>query len=56
MYMLAEYATFSAANMATFEKVNMPQFSMIFVGAMISIVGLGIGTCMRRFKAKTPNK
>lgn len=56
MYMLAEYATFSAANMAAFDKVNMPQFSMIFIGAVISIAGLGIGAGIRRFKSKSLNK
>lgn len=56
MYMLAEYATFSAANMAAFDKVNMPEFTMIFNGAVISIAGLGIGVGIRRFKSKTQNK
>lgn len=40
MYMLAEYATFSAANMITFDKINMPQFAMILIGAIISQVVL----------------
>ncbi|MDD3417215.1 MAG: hypothetical protein PHY47_25005 [Lachnospiraceae bacterium] len=56
MYMLAEYATFSAANMISFDKVNMPQFSMIFIGAVISIAGLEIGVGIRRFKSKNLNK
>lgn len=49
MYMLEEYATFSAANMLSFNKINMPQPSMILTGAIISIVGLGIGTVLNRF-------
>lgn len=52
MYMLAEYATFSAANMAAFNKINMPSFEMIPVGAVISGVGLGIGTLIRCLKRK----
>jgi len=47
MYMLAEYATFSAANMITFDKINMPQFAMILIGAIISQVGLVVGALMR---------
>jgi transcriptional regulator with XRE-family HTH domain len=52
MYMLAEYATFSAANMIAVKKINMPEFKMIFVGAMISLVGIGIGTVIKRIKSK----
>lgn len=43
MYMLAEYATFSAANMAAFHKVNPPQYSMIPVGALLSLFGMSVG-------------
>ena len=43
MYMLAEYATFSMANNIAFNKVNMPEFSMIIAGAIISLAGMGIG-------------
>ena len=43
MYMLAEYATFSAANMITFNKFNLPEFGMTAVGAAISLIGMGIG-------------
>ncbi|MDD3338708.1 MAG: hypothetical protein PHS82_07635 [Lachnospiraceae bacterium] len=43
MYMLAEYGTFSMANMVTFHKINMPEFVMILIGAIISLVGMGIG-------------
>lgn len=52
MYMLAEYATFSAANMIAVKKINMPEFKMIFAGAMISLVGIGIGTVIKRIKSK----
>ncbi len=47
MYMLAEYATFSAANMISFDKINMPEFTMILAGAIISAVGLAIGSGVR---------
>lgn len=46
MYMLGEYATFSMANNVTFNKVNAPEFSMIITGAVISIIGMGIGQLM----------
>lgn len=51
MYMLAEYATFSAANMVSFNKINMPEFGMILGGAVISVVGLGIGTIISHLKS-----
>ena len=56
MYMLAEYATFSAANMAAFGKVNMPQFMMIFIGAIISLAGLSTGVGISHYKSKAQNK
>lgn len=50
MYMLAEYATFSAANMAAFGHVNMPEVGMIVAGGVISAMGMGIGTLIRRVR------
>ncbi len=50
MYMLAEYATFSAANMVSVSKINLPEFGMILAGMMISIAGLGIGIGMKYLK------
>lgn len=52
MYMLAEYATFSVANMIAniqhgMPRFNMPQFSWIFYGAVISAVGISIGLGVR---------
>lgn len=47
MYMLAGYATFSVANMITFNKINMPEFIMIPIGAAISAAGMGLGTGIR---------
>lgn len=43
MYMLGEYATFSMANNIAFNKVNVPDFSMIITGAAISLIGMGVG-------------
>ncbi len=51
MYMLAEYATFSTANMIAFDKINMPHFEIILVGAVISAIGLGIGTIVNHKKS-----
>lgn len=53
MYMLAEYATFSAANMTSFSKFNLPDSSMMLAGSVISLVGLGIGIGIRRFGKRT---
>lgn len=43
MYMLAEYTTFSLANMISFNKINIPDFSMIIIGSIVSYIGLFIG-------------
>lgn len=56
MYMLAEYATFSAANMIAFNKINLPHWGMIFAGVIISLVGLGIGSLINLFKSKSKQK
>lgn len=52
MYMLAEYATFQAANMVTFGKCNLPSFEMLPVGALISLAGLGMGSGVRKLQQK----
>lgn len=51
MYMLAEYATFSAANMVSFDKINSPNFWMIIIGAFVSVVGISIGSLTRKHKS-----
>lgn len=51
MYMLAEYATFSIANMVSFNKVNMPDFSMFVTGTIISAIGIGIGVGINHLKS-----
>ena len=58
MYMLAEYATFQAANMAASDKFNMPSLEMIPVGVIISLVGLGIGSLIDHFhnRSKTDRR
>lgn len=53
MYMLAEYATFSIANMISFNKVNMPNFSMLITGIIISAIGMRIGVGSSRLKARS---
>ena len=50
LYMLAEYATFSMANMVAFHKINLPRFGMIPAGAGISLIGLAIGSLLRRLR------
>ena len=47
-YMLAEYVTFSLANMLAFGKFNLPDFGMMAVGMILSAVGLGVGNLLRR--------
>jgi len=47
MYMLAEYGTFSMANNVAFNKVNPPEWGMLLIGAMISLIGLSIGSFIR---------
>lgn len=56
MDMLAEYATFSAANMVSFNKVNLPNFSMFITGAIISIIGMGIGIGINHLKSRSTPK
>jgi len=51
MYMLAEYGTFSLANMISFDKFNMPRFELLIAGALISALGIGVGTLARRRSA-----
>lgn len=46
MHMLAEYATFSVRNMIAIEftRINVPHFELILIGAVLSAIGLGIGS------------
>ena len=56
MYMLAEYATFSLANMTSFSKFNIPEFSMIISGLVISYFGILIGLVFEKLKSKKDEK
>ena len=53
MYMLVDYGTFSVANMIAFDKINMPHFETILPLAIISFIGLAIGTCINYLKRKS---
>ena len=44
MYMLAEYGTFKMANNIAFNKLNAPDFGMIVAGAIISAIGMLVGS------------
>ena len=50
--MLAEYTTISTANNLAFHKVNVPDFSMILSGFVMSLVGILSGMAVRYLKEK----
>lgn len=52
MYMLGEYATFSAANMKAFGNTNSPEWCMILYGGLLSAAGLGIGVLIKQIKQR----
>ncbi|MDO5784063.1 MAG: hypothetical protein Q4P20_03250 [Eubacteriales bacterium] len=52
MFMLAEYMTSSLGNMLAYQKINMPMFELFFIGAVISLIGLAIGTAIHVFQSK----
>lgn len=52
MYMLSEYATFSTANMVSFSKFNLPDFSMMLTGAAFSAAGMAAGSLLRKAAKK----
>lgn len=56
MYMLAEYATFSAANMAAFGKINPPYWGMLPVGALVSVAGMALGAGIRAWQKQRAAK
>lgn len=54
MYMLAEYATFQCANMSAVQgKLNPPNLELIPIAAAISLLGLALGSVIRRLRQKT---
>lgn len=44
MYTLAEYGAFKMANNITFNKLNAPDLEMIIAGAIISAIGMLVGS------------
>lgn len=54
MHMLAEYATFSMANMITvdFARINIPHFELILFGAIFSIIGLIVGLGVEKIQKR----
>ena len=44
MYMLAEYGAFKMANNIAFNKLNAPDLGMIIAGAIISAIGMLVGS------------
>lgn len=52
MYMLAEYGTFEMANNIAFDKLNSPDWGMIVAGSIISLIGMLVGSLMRKKKEK----
>ncbi len=53
MYMLADYATFRAANMVAFHIFRFPLFVMLPIGALVSLAGMWIGLCFNKIKRKS---
>ena len=49
MYMLAEYCTFKAANMAAFGVLRLPEWGMLPAGALLSGLGFGIAALLNRW-------
>ena len=48
MYMLAEYGTFKMANNIAANKINAPDWGMIVVGAIISAIGILLGSLWKK--------
>ena len=48
MYMLAEYGTFKMANNIATNKINAPDWEMIVVGAIISTIGILLGSLWKK--------
>lgn len=58
MHMLAEYATFSMSNMISisFARINVPDFELLLIGAVISAIGLAVGSHIYHIKSKFRKK
>ena len=48
MYMLAEYGTFKMANNIAFNKFNAPEWGMVVAGAIISAIGMLLGSLLNQ--------
>ena len=47
MYMLAEYATFTLANMLSFSVLRLPHLSLLLRGTVVSAAGFWFGALLR---------
>ena len=56
MYMLAEYGTFKMANNIAFNKLNAPDLGMIVAGAIISAIGMLVGSLWNKKRHNQKNK
>lgn len=56
MYMLAEYGTFKMANNIAFDKLNAPDWGMIVAGAIISAIGMLLGSLCNKKRNKHKNQ
>ena len=56
MYMLAEYGTFKMANNIAFDKLNAPDWGMIVAGAIISEIGMLLGSLCNKKSNKQMNQ
>lgn len=56
MYMLAAYVTFQTANMTATGIVRIPDWKMIWIGALISFAGMVAGALHRAKKWKKKDK
>ena len=52
LYMLAPYATFSLANMASFGQQRLPEAAAMLPGILCAAAGMGIGCLVRRLKQR----
>lgn len=55
MYMLSDYGTFKISNNLAFDKLNAPQWSMLVIGAVISAIGMLLGS-LANIRAKRRKK
>lgn len=56
LYMLAPYATFSLANMASFGQLRLPEAAAMLPGILCGAAGMSIGCLVRRLKQKQAAK